>query len=80
MKKFEIQTKANAVAQSLWEWYDPTKHENHPFSELDIDSIDIIEFIIEIEKEFKVIIQDEEVERMRQMSDVINYLEEHFNQ
>ncbi len=48
-------------------------------TDLDADSLDTIELIMEFEKEFDISIPDEEAEKISTVGDAISYLEEHSN-
>ena len=45
--------------------------------DLNIDSLDLLELITEIEKEFKLHIPDEDAERLTTVGNVIDYVERH---
>jgi acyl carrier protein len=44
--------------------------------DLGADSLDIVELVMEFEKEFKIDIPDEDAEKLRTVGDAIRYLEE----
>ena len=46
---------------------------------LGADSLDLVELIMEFEKEFGVQIPDEAAEKIQTVGDVLTYLEEHQN-
>ena len=46
-------------------------------NDLNIDSLDLFEFIVEIEKEFKMKIPDEEAEKLTTVGSVIDYVDKH---
>ncbi|HLY68818.1 MAG TPA: acyl carrier protein [Puia sp.] len=48
-------------------------------NDLNIDSLDLVEFIDAIEKEFKVTIPDEDAERLTTVGSVIDYVDKHVN-
>lgn len=50
------------------------KHDSKFIEDLGADSLDIVELIMAMEEEFNVEIPDEEAEKIRNVSDVINYL------
>lgn len=50
--------------------------EDTPVEEYGMDSIDRIEFIMEVEKHFNISISDEDAERFVTMGDVVSYVEE----
>lgn len=43
--------------------------------ELGADSLDVVEFIMEIEDNFEIEVSDEEAEKMETVSDVVKYIE-----
>lgn len=43
-------------------------------NDLNADSIDMVEFTIEVEKEFNFLFHDEDIEKMRVVADVMHYL------
>lgn len=47
------------------------------WAELGIDSLDLFELIMDIEKEFFISIPDEDTHRLATVSDVITYMEIH---
>jgi acyl carrier protein len=46
-----------------------------PFKEYDIDSLDFIEFLLLIEDEFDVDIDDRDSQHIKNLNDVVEYLE-----
>lgn len=46
------------------------------FEELNADSLDIVELIMALEEEFDLDIPDEEAEKIRTVSDAVNYIKE----
>ncbi len=44
--------------------------------DLGADSLDIVELVMEFEKEFNIDIPDEDAEKMRTVGDALNYLRE----
>jgi len=45
--------------------------------DLGADSLDIVELVMAMEEEFKIEIPDEDVEGLRTVQDVINYIRQH---
>jgi acyl carrier protein len=45
--------------------------------DLNVDSLDLFEFINDIEKEFKIKIQEEDAERLTTVGSVIDYIDKH---
>ena len=46
---------------------------NSTFDELGIDSLDSIELVMDLEKEFKITIPDQDVDSFQTPQDVLNY-------
>jgi len=46
-------------------------------NDLGADSLDTVELIMELEKEFNISIPDEDAEKIATVSDAINYIKEH---
>ncbi|WP_057875869.1 acyl carrier protein [Liquorilactobacillus aquaticus] len=46
-------------------------------SDLDADSIDIVEFVLELEDTFGAEIPDEDAEKLLTVGDVVKYIEKH---
>ncbi len=44
--------------------------------DLDADSLDAVEIIMNIEEEFEIKIPDEEIDNIRTIGDIINYIED----
>jgi acyl carrier protein len=42
-----------------------------------VDSLTIVELVMELEEEFEITIPDDEAERMKTVADVIRYIEQH---
>jgi acyl carrier protein len=47
--------------------------------DLNADSLDIVEMLMALEDEFGVDIPDEEIEKMKTVGDVVNYIQENKN-
>lgn len=45
--------------------------------DLDVDSLDLFEMVMSLEDEFGVNLPSEELEKMKTVGDVVNYVEEH---
>ena len=54
-------------------------HEVQDFDDLKevhgLDSLDFVEFLMNVEKEFKIAINDEEAESLRNLGQVVEYIE-----
>ncbi|MDF7683180.1 acyl carrier protein [Lactobacillus sp. ESL0679] len=48
-------------------------------SDLDADSIDLVEFILQLEDEFGAEISDEDAEKIKTVGDAVNYVAAHQN-
>lgn len=52
--------------------------ENAKFiDDLGADSLDIVEFVMEVEKEFDISIPDEEATKMEKVADAVKYIDAH---
>ncbi len=47
------------------------------FEGLEADSLDVVELVVSLEQEFDLEIADEEVEKIKSIGDVVNYIENH---
>jgi acyl carrier protein len=45
--------------------------------DLNADSLDLVELIMSLEEEFSMEISDEDAERIKKVSDAVEYIEEH---
>ena len=45
-------------------------------NDLETDSLDVVEFIMALEEEFDIEIEDDNAERISTVSDVVNYIQE----
>lgn len=46
-------------------------------NDLGADSLDVVEFVMEVEKEFKVDIPDEDAGKLQTVGDAVKYIEDH---
>ncbi len=46
-------------------------------NDLDAVSLDVVEFIMEVEKEFNITIPDEEAAKLEKVSDAVKYIDAH---
>ena len=52
--------------------------ENASFvNDLGADSLDVVEFVMEVEKEFKISIPDDEATKLTTVGDAVKYIEAH---
>lgn len=63
------------IAEELGIEEDTIKLESDLSEDLGADSLDAIELIMEIEAQFDVEIDDSEATKIKQVSDIVNYLE-----
>lgn len=56
---------------------DDIKSDSRFVDDLGADSLDIVELIMEMEEEFDIEIQDEDIEKMASVQDVVNYIIKH---
>lgn len=52
-----------------------TIQENTTFVDVNADSLDVVEVLMALEKEFNIIIPDEAVDNLNTVSDLANYIE-----
>ena len=45
------------------------------FEDIDADSLDVVELVMALEEEFNLEIADEEVEKIKTVGDIVNYIE-----
>ena len=45
--------------------------------DLEADSLDVVELIMAIESEFNISVEDEDVENIKTVGDVVNYISDH---
>lgn len=75
MTREEIKKEVIAIADRLT-WMKDEILEEHTFNQdLDFDSLDEVEFIIDAEKKFGIDIPDEAVENVKTVKDAIDVLE-----
>ena len=52
--------------------------ENATFvNDLGADSLDVVEFDMEVEKEFKITVPDEDAAKLERVGDAVKYIDEH---
>ena len=78
MSKEEIFTKIREILADNFE-VDKEKitDETNFTSDLDADSIDLVEFILQLEDEFGAEISDEDAEKLKTVGDAVNYIADH---
>ena len=78
MSKEEIFTKIREILADNFE-VDKEKitDETNFTSDLDADSIDLVEFILQLEDEFGAEISDEDAEKLKTVGDAVNYVADH---
>ena len=78
MSKEEIFTKIRDILADNFE-VDKEKitDETNFTSDLDADSIDLVEFILQLEDEFGAEISDEDAEKLKTVGDAVNYIADH---
>lgn len=74
----KIETKIKVlIAEQLSVPKEEVKHEARFVEDLGADSLDIVEFIMAMEEEFKIEITDEEAEKIQTVNDAIEYIKAH---
>jgi acyl carrier protein len=67
------------IAQNLDVKRDDIKPASSFVQDLNADSLDIVELVMAIEKEFDISIPDEEAEKIRTVQDAVDYIVAHTN-
>lgn len=74
----EIERKVKAVIMDKLNVSSNEVHSNASFmNDLGADSLDTVELIMELEKEFGITIPDDQAERIRTVGDAIRFIETH---
>lgn len=80
MSEQEIFEKISAMIVDKFEVSaDSIKKETSFADDLDADSIDLVEFVLELEEEFGQEIPDEDAEKITTVGQAVNYIKEHQN-
>ncbi len=78
MSKDEIAGKAKAlIAETLGVGLDEVEASASFIDDLGADSLDIVELVMAIEKEFNIEIPDEDAEKIATVQDAIDYIADH---
>ena len=78
MSKEEIFTKIRDILADNFEVEkEKITDETNFTSDLDADSIDLVEFILQLEDEFGAEISDEDAEKIKTVGDAVNYVADH---
>ena len=78
MSKEEIFTKIRDILADNFEVDKEKITDETDFkSDLDADSIDLVEFILQLEDEFGAEISDEDAEKLKTVGDAVNYVADH---
>ncbi|KJY57956.1 Acyl carrier protein [Lactobacillus kimbladii] len=78
MSKEEIFTKIRDILADNFEVDKEKITDETDFkSDLDADSIDLVEFILQLEDEFGAEISDEDAEKIKTVGDAVNYVADH---
>ncbi len=75
MDDFEIKLKALLINTFGFN-QEIIKHGSHFYNDLGLDSLDMVELTVEIEKEFNIVISDIDFEELKTIGDAENYLRE----
>ena len=79
MSRVEILQKMELVIQEQWGREDIVLTEATKLDDLGVDSIELMEFIINLEDEFSLEISDNTIDHMDKVSDLLDYLSEQLN-
>lgn len=77
MKREEIATKVSEEIERLMDLDKGDVKENSSLScDLEVDSLDSVEILMNLEKEFDISIKDEEWDNLKKVSDIIDIVED----
>ena len=79
MSRVEILHKMQLVIQDQMGNKDIVLTEDTKLDDLGVDSIELMEFIINLEDEFALEISDDTIDHMDQVADLLDYLSEQLN-
>ena len=79
MRRVEILQKMQLVIQEQMGKEDIVLVEETKLDDLGVDSIELMEFIINLEDEFALEISDNTIDHMDKVSDLLDYLSEQLN-
>ena len=79
MSRVEILQEMQLVIQEQLDREDIVLTEATKLNDLGVDSIELIEFIINLEDEFSLEISDNTIDHMDKVSDLLDYLSEQLN-
>ena len=79
MSRVEILQKMQLVIQEQMGKEDIVLTEDTKLDDLGVDSIELMEFIINLEDEFALEISDDTIDHMVQVADLLDYLSEELN-
>ena len=79
MSRVEIPQKMQLVIQEQMGKEDIVLTEATKLNDLGVDSIELMEFIINLEDEFSLEISDNTIDHMDKVSDLLDYLSEQLN-
>ena len=79
MSRVEILQEMQLVIQEQLDREDIVLTEATKLNDLGVDSIELIEFIIDLEDEFSLEISDNTIDHMDKVSDLLDYLSEQLN-
>ena len=79
MSRVEILHKMQLVIQDQMGNKDIVLTEDTKLDDLGVDSIELMEFIINLEDEFALEISDDTIDHMDKVADLLNYLSEQLN-
>lgn len=79
MSRVEILQEMQLVIQEQLDREDIVLTEDTKLNDLGVDSIELMEFIINLEDEFALEISDNTIDHMDKVSDLLDYLSEQLN-
>jgi acyl carrier protein len=76
----EIETKViEIVSEQMGEEKGKIVRDTHFINDLNADSLDTVELVMEFEDEFEISIPDEEAEKIQTVGQAIDYIKQHTN-
>lgn len=76
----ELEARINSIMCELFELEPQQLHPDAElFSELELDSLDAIDLVIHFQREFKVKLENKELQEIRRLSDIYALVSKHYD-